>query len=337
VHPLEKARDVLESMGFNAQRVYTESIDGGDPATSRPAYTADTAPRYYWDGSALPATLGSNSPWVPYPDQLTNTLATAWNDGRIFVFYNSHGWCNAVGWWGVPFGNWDVDSLAADKPLPVVISTTCDSGFYDIELNETCDPGTPDPCFAEKLIRADKKGAVTVIAAPRETLIYVNGHLTEGYAHAIQWAGTGVVKMRLADMFLYGQGWVHGSCDPNDAVTHNRLYHIFGDPSLRIRLQKPPLTLSSIAHATLAFIGNLAAIDVSFATEGAVITAFQGSDRLVPVGRGVVSGGVAHLQMLTGRGSGVEVGTELELVATHPDALPANISATLEAAPRQAR
>jgi hypothetical protein len=256
-------------------------------------------------------------------------LDTAWNQGRIFVFYNSHGWCNGPGWWGVPFAYWDAFDLMQDQPLPVVFSTTCDSGFYDLEQNASCDAGTHDPCFAESLIRADRRGAVSIIAAPRETLIYVNGHLTEGYANAITYFGT-TTKMRLADVFLYGQGWVTGSCDPTDAKGSNRLYHIFGDPSLRIRMQKPPLTISSTGiSAALLSVGH---IKVNCSTEGATITAFRTTENggAIPVGRGIVKNGAATLQMLTTRiTSALNVGANLKIVVTHPDALSISVPVTV--------
>ena len=326
--PLEAARTVLESKGFNVQRLYKESVDAGDPTKDRPAYTADPAPRSFCDGSALPAAIGSNLPGHTYADTKTADLMTAWNEGRIFVFYNSHGWCNGPGWWGTPFAYWDADGLAQDKPLPVVFSTTCDSGFYDLEFNPSCDPITTNPCFAEELIRADRRGAVSIIAAPRETLIYVNGHLTEGYANAIKHFG-GTVKMRLADVFLYGQGWLTTSCNSNDARTHNHLYHIFGDPSLRIRMQKPPITLA--ASGIRASLLSAAHLTVNYPTEGATITAFRSVEGVMhPLGRGIVKNGVAELQMLTTRyTTSLGVGTPLQLVVSHPDALPLSIPDSL--------
>ncbi len=330
--PLETAKGVLESRGFNVQRLYIESVDAGDPHATppRPAYTADMAPRAFCDGSLLPADIGSNPPGQEYAASETAKLTTAWNEGRIFIFYNSHGYCNGPGWWGTPFAYWDADGLAQDKPLPVVFSTTCDSGFYDLELNPSCDPITANPCFAEELIRADRRGAVSIIAAPRETLIYVNGHLTEGYASAIKYFGT-TTKMRLADVFLWGQGWVVGSCDSNDARTHNHLYHIFGDPSLRIRMQKPPVTLVTTGvKVLLPAAGHLT---VNFPTDGVTITAYLNgvSNQPVPVGRGIVKDGVATLQMLTTRfANTVAVGSTLQLVATHPDALPVSVQASVE-------
>ncbi len=332
--PLETAKGVLESKGFNVQRLYIESVDAGDATTTppRPAYTADTAPRSFCDGSALPAALGSNPPGHEYATAATADLTTAWNEGRIFVFYNSHGWCNGPGWWGTPFGYWDADALAQDKPLPVVFSTTCDSGFYDLELKPSCSPITNNPCFAEDLIRADRRGAVSIIAAPRETYIYVNGHLTEGYANAIKHFGT-TTKMRLADVFWYGQGWVVGSCNANDARTHNHLYHIFGDPSLRIRMQKPPMTL--ITTGVKVSLLQAGQVTINYPTDGVTITAYlSGANaQQIPVGRGIVQNGVATLQMLTTRyASTVAVGSPLQLVATHPDALPVTLPATVEQA-----
>ena len=327
LQPLETAKAVLETRGFNVQRLYIEDIYGGDAEHGVPAYTADPAPRTFCDGDALPAAIGSNPPGVAYPVAHTADLMNGWNDGRIFVFYNSHGWCNGPGWWGVPFGYWDAAGLLQDQPLPVVFSTTCDSGFYDLELNSSCDPGTTDPCFAESLVRADRRGAVSIIAAPRETLIHVNGHLTEGYANAITHFGT-TTKMRLADVFLYGQGWITGSCDPTDARGSNRLYHIFGDPSLRVRMQKPPLTIASTGISAL--LQSAGQIKVNCGTEGATVTAFLTleNNTQIPVGRGIVKNGAAMLQMLTTRtAAAVNVGAPLKIVATHPDAMPVSVAA----------
>jgi len=205
-----------------------------------------------------------------------------------------------------------------------VISTTCDSGFYDMETYTSCDTTTNDPCFAEWIIRADRRGAVTVIASPRESLIYVNGHLNEGYANAITYYGTGKT-MRLADMFWYGQGWITGSCDPGDARVHTHLYHIFGDPSLRIRMQKPNITL--VPHDFEVSLAALGHLTVHSSTEGATVTAFRNLDgNLVPVGRGVIKNGESALQMLTTREAAtLDDGANLQVVVSHPDALPIQI------------
>ena len=328
MQPCEKARKVLLNNGYNVDRIYTESIDAGDPAENRPAYNGKPAPHYYYDGTMLPSSLWLSG-WNTYPEALTDTLKNAWNDGRIFIFYNSHGWCDGAGWWGVPFGLGDESGLTAQRPLPVVFSTTCDSGYYDMEVyTPTCNTDRHDPCFAEQLIRLDQRGAVSVIAAPRPTLISVNGQLTQAYARAIEWFGAGKVTMRLADIFLFGQGWISATCPHDEAVWHNHVYHIFGDPSLRIRLTKPVTVLGTIGSIVREVSG---AMIVHYEGEDSMITAYSELDgKWLPVARGIVKNGVASMQRLTYReAAAVTYGTSLHLVVTHSDALPVTFDATV--------
>ena len=104
----EAAKSLLEPQGFSVQRLYTEWIDGGDSSAKPPvpAYTADPAPRCYSDGSPLPSDLGNNRSGQAYATSSQSDTVKAWNEGRIFIFYNYHGYCNGVGWREclLPFG-----------------------------------------------------------------------------------------------------------------------------------------------------------------------------------------------------------------------------------------
>lgn len=321
LEPLETARDAISAAGFSIQRIYGETRYNGDPDEGIPAYTDDATPRSFCSKNPLPADLGPAGGYIWSLDNQepkTDELRTAWDDGRIFIFFNWHGACDGGGWWGPPFFTGNLDSLAAGNPLPILISTTCDSGFYDLENHSApCKPEGSKTSFAEKALRLADKGAVAVIAAPRATKIHDNGLLTMGYGQGI---AEQTHSYRLGSLFFIGQVFIYENASNAAGRVQNHLYHIFGDPTLRIRVKRPLTYLVNSARASATLVGNIPSLSISYASEGATLTAYHESallKRLIPIGRGVVKKGVAEMQLLSNQQ--FSEGMVLQIAATHPD------------------
>lgn len=323
LEPLETAHDTISAAGFTIQRIYGETLYGGDPDEGIPPYTDDPIPRRFSSKNPLPPDLGPDGGYEWSLDNQgpkTDELRTAWDAGRIFIFFNWHGACDGGGWWGPPFFTGNLDSLATGNPLPILLSTTCDSGFYDLEIHSApCSPEGSKTSFAEKALRLADKGAVAVIAAPRATKIHDNGLLTMGYGEAIAGqAGT----YRLGDLFFEGQVHIYLNASEAAGRVQNHLYHIFGDPTLRVRVKRPITVLASSARASAALIGKIPTLSISYATDGATLTVYHESAlsrALIPIGRGVVKKGVAEIQLLTNQE--LPDGMIVQIAATHPDAM----------------
>jgi hypothetical protein len=152
-------------------------------------------------------------------------VTAALNEGRGIVNYCGHG---DVTYWGTTgFSNNDVNALVNDNKLPFIISVACLNGQFDGAT-----------CFAEAWLRATHNGEPTGAigaymssilqswASPMEAQDEFNILLTE---------------LEPNTYFAFGAFCFAGSCSMMDAygadgVDMFNTWHIFGDPSLCIRL-----------------------------------------------------------------------------------------------------
>ena len=125
---------------------------------------------------------------------------------------------------------------------------------------------------------------------------------------------------RLGSLFFIGQVFIYENASNAAGRVQNHLYHIFGDPTLRIRVKRPLTYLVNSARASATLVGKIPSLSISYASEGATLTAYHESallKRLIPIGRGVVKKGVAEMQLLSNQQ--FSEGMVLQIAATHPD------------------
>jgi hypothetical protein len=289
IQVVEDVRNRLILNGYTADRIYTETIDGG--------YFGDPTPKRYANQAFLPFALQAPFPWSGD----TAGITAAWNAGRFAMIHLDHGW---PGGWAHPgFGPAATSNLANGNLLPVVLSYNCSSGYFDDETDGAPNEPIADPTpnghlsFTERLFRNPAGGAIGVISATRTTFatgnIMIRGALDAAIPTLDPAWGPSAAHRRLGDMLNHARNymWSHSSASGTDLLRHNLLYNLFGDPTLKMWTDQPAMLPNDFQADASA-----SAILVLYGVEGATITALQGSEEgTVPVGRGVVRDGVAVL------------------------------------------
>lgn len=222
---VEEVRDYMLSQNYTVERIYNK------------AKNAD--PQLYSDGTPLPKDLLlPNFPW----DGDAIKIITAWDKGCFYILHRGHG--ADFKWLDPGFSLEYMDLLANNNnKQPVVFSINCKTGEYHI----------PDSiCFAEKLLRMPKKGAVGIFAATDDSNRPNNNALTFGMFDAI-WPHPGLVvnfkgdypswntnpPAPHAEIYPMGQVLNQGllrmeQTYSGSSISTNEIYHYFGDPSMEM-------------------------------------------------------------------------------------------------------
>lgn len=299
----EFSRQVLLTAGKEVTRIYGR--------------TGDSTPARYYDGTLLPEALSSakNFAWNGGAKDITN----AWNNGTFLIIHRDHG---LVSGWGTPsYSSNNILALTNGERLPVVFSINCATGFFD---NETADGayGTIQNgiYFAENALRQPNGGAVSLIAATRNSPSWENSTLLQGFMDAI-WTnalpkfGTSQSQRRLGDILNHGKRYVVSKTGMNvmgetiwENAVRNELYlwHCIGDPTLELWVKNPHvqevLPNYQFNHQDVAIQNGIevaGGITILYGVEGAEITVFEeGPNEKMPIGRGVVKNGVAEINYL---------------------------------------
>jgi len=299
IEVVENVRSRLLSAGYAVQRIYTETIDGGDPNGDPPTppYVGDPTPRFYDDGADLPASLQPPFPW----DGDTQDILDAFDAGRFLVVHLDH--AGAGGWSHPHFTKTDAMNLANGERLPFVLGFNCSSGMFDNETDFENDPFLEtDPTsftyqsVSERLVRNANGGAIGVIAATRTTYghgnIMIKGALDSAIPTMDPAFGDATPHRRMGDMLFHARLYMMAKYGGgSNTVRHWLLYNLLGDPTVRLWTASPyRLRPGHVLHVLPEWL------EVQYAEEGSVITAFQETaDGVLPVGRGVVKDGIATL------------------------------------------
>ena len=140
---METIRGFMQNQGYTVERIY--ATDTGFPGNPNAQ-----DPRRYNDGTNLPNDL--LSPQYGWNGN-TNQISNAINVGRFLLTYRAHG---AWGGWSEPaFGNNNALALAQNDLTPLVISITCQAGWFDNETDDNTHGGRAvgDDCFTEVMLR----------------------------------------------------------------------------------------------------------------------------------------------------------------------------------------
>lgn len=328
---MEGIRNVLTARGYEAQRIYKETIDAGDPSATPPwpAYTGDPTPCLDAWGNALSSDIGPGSGfnWNGNNTDVIN----AWKDGRFLIMHFDHGWPG--GWWAPLFTVNDMhDSLyskVADRPF--VFSINCSSGLIDQKL---LDPNNNGYNFVQLLFWAPGQ-TMGIIASTRTSWSTESSALTRGYVDALfpetlDFGPSNFSFPRFGDVLCYGASaligewpsWFGGMRD------HVMMYQCYGDPTVAIRTENPyPFYLPESVDLQL----NGAALEALYSVDGATLTVMRASPasgELTPVGRGIVHNGVADIKTITD----VNANEELSVAIGAPNAIP--VRTTVQVKPR---
>ena len=299
----ELARNQMAAQGKTVERIYTRTGSG--------------TPTRYYNGTLLPAALGSGSGFS-WAGNTTN-IVDAFNAGRFLILHRDHGWED--GWANPGFTSTNVtNDLNNGALLPVVFSVNCASGLFD---NETAggDYGTSagSVYFAERLLRKANGGAVGMLGDTRNSPTWANSALTRGFFDAV-WPNTlpayggAISHRRLGDILNYGKAYlatqvgVAGTTEApsgGDLSSELYLWHVIGDPTLEMWTSNPH---SFTIDPNILVQINKYELQIRFPYDEAVITAFQETRTgPIPIGRGVVKNGEASFSLLNLPRPGVEI------------------------------
>lgn len=329
VETSELVRNALQAQGYTVERIYsTSTAYHNDPAKTSyyNSATRSTVPNRYYNGALLPADLRATSgfAWNGSDADVVNAI----NSGRFLMMHRGHG--GPSGWGSPSFGVGDLAGLNNGNRTPVIYSVNCASGLFD---NETLDPMLQDwnyntsvagAYWAERILRMEG-GAVGVIGDTRNSPTWANSALARGlfdatFPNVVPGYGSNTSIKRLGDILNYGKAYMvgqvgqaqtAGSVSNNEATTNMTLYHVFGDPSMKMWTSYPYQVVFPW------FIYDILAItprqwQVRYPVSGATITALQDGN---PVARGEVVNGEVMLDFI------VEVNPDapIELSAINPD------------------
>ena len=265
----ELVRDELLHQGYNVERIYSK-----ETCDLYNQYHKSDVPRFYYNGTPLPADIGENSGFTWSGSE--QDVIDAFNSGRFLIMHRDHGSEN--GWMRPNFNKNSIDQLNNGNLLPVVFSVNCSSGLFDHETNpgeplpahrsgqpypclpgpgqsNTCKASQTETYFAERLLRKPGGGAVGVIAATRDSPDLGDDALTRGLFDAV-WPdidpkiGFGATsRRRLGDILNYGKLYVLSQCGIQqslgkpvpalDVLSVFSLFHVLGDPTLEMWTSKP--------------------------------------------------------------------------------------------------
>ena len=211
------------------------------------------------------------------------------NDGRFFVLYLGHGGSKNMKYptfrdyttddrdyeegWHAPYYNTSFfGDLNNDDELPLVVSLSCNSGWFDGETDQDfLYLGTPvgtnafseyeNECFAENITRLLGGGAIAAIASSRPAYSIIIKDMADGLTQAF-WPGF----LTSQNQPMYGMGTallysklyakrqnpIHSTCpyiygtvlEPFDycrvVSTSFEEFHLFGDPETQLLTERPP-------------------------------------------------------------------------------------------------
>jgi hypothetical protein len=145
-------------------------------------------------------------------------VQAAFDDGRSFVSYVGHGgaavWASENIW-----NSWDAASLRAQSRQPLLLTLNCLNGYFVAPSFDA---------LAESMVKAEGRGAIAAFAP--------SGLSLDGPAHQYHRALMAELTLgrheRLGDAIAAAQrGYAQGGLMPELLG----LYHLFGDPAMRIR------------------------------------------------------------------------------------------------------
>ena len=305
----ERVRHLLVNKGYEVQRIYTRTIDGGAPNADPPVpgYEGDPTPAFIYSGEALPADIGPESNF--FYSGSTFAIRQAFGLGRFLILHRDHG--SSTSWINPKFDTNDMDAIFNPFNLPVIYSINCTTGIFD---NETSDQfSDSNVYFSEKLLRKTSGGAVGIIGDTRVSPSWANSAFTRGLFDAtwpdfIPGFGSDKSFRRLGDilnhakLYLWTQVGATGISAGN-VINEMYLWHVLGDPTLEMWISDPHDTDLPLAFGTTQDEDSLI---VDYAFDGATITAFQETDAFdpdgapirafVPIGRAEVVGGQAVIE-----------------------------------------
>ena len=239
---------------------------------NRVYYTENSNTPLCWNNGTYG--LGDSIPnYLRKPEFMWNGTSTdiinQINEGAFYVLHRDHG---DVNFWGDPYFNQNhISNLTNYDKMPIVFSLNCLTGRYQ-------ESSTQD-CFAESFLKKKDGGCVAIYAATGISFSGYNDALATGMFDAI-WpipglrsifpnsSNGGVISSTPSPTYELGQilevGMIRmqetwGATRTSGANYTRSLFHLFGDPSMKIYTESP----ISIQNPQICRIDNTIYVDVN--------------------------------------------------------------------------
>ncbi len=256
VRTAEEVRDFLMGEGYSVQRIYY-----AEPGATPKNYNLGK----YGNGEPLPSSLlrSNGFAWDGDGTDISNAIRS----GVFLLLHRDHGMDRNEGYshtgWGDPrFVETHIDALDNGDLLPVVLSINCQTGWFDGETDHY--PSRNHESFCELFLRKSGGGAVGLFGATRSSFSGHNDFMAEGMIDCV-WPdflpdipnnsgpnarlGAMLNHGRLVMDQLWGDPW-------SLRQLSYELFHVFGDPSLKMRTSggggdESSFTISNLGSAAL--------------------------------------------------------------------------------------
>ena len=280
----EDVQNFLDDQGFSAERIYT-TYNGYNNQEIFPEYWNNQSWAVFENdtpGETLPTFL--QKPQFPW-DGNANDIMNSLNAGSFFLLHRDHG--GRTGWGEPDFGSSDVNNLINGNLSPMVWSINCNTGWYDNETDDNeCGTSQQSECFVEAWLRNENGGSCGVMGSTRVSYSGINDRLVWGWMDAI-WPffttqmsdpyGDDIRITEMSSVLNYGKLYMMTKIT-DDEIRRTALeeFHWYGDPTLRMWTQQPPVL--AVTHDNSILIGSTS---FSVSTQNnAVVTIMQNGEIL---------------------------------------------------------
>ncbi|QZE14595.1 T9SS type A sorting domain-containing protein [Halosquirtibacter laminarini] len=237
-HTSEDIRSYVRQQGYDVERIYYAD-SGVNPTHFNNGF--------FSNGEAIPNELlkANGFDWDGDAEDIIRSI----NQGKFYVLHRDHGYAGGTGWAHPEFVKGQMRRLHNGNKLPVVFSINCHTGEFSL-----------DECFAEKFLRIKNGGAVAVFGASYYSMSGPNDGLAIGMFESI-WPAPGILPSfgrgssavnppaqgfnhsttKLGDVLNLGLLRMNQTWAPSNSylVYTYRLFHLFGDPAMRMWTKKP--------------------------------------------------------------------------------------------------
>lgn len=262
----EEIRDFLMKLGYTVDRVYFAEPEVTPTNYNNSGYASGEplpeellrANGFYWSGNA-------------------SNISSLIQDGCFLVSHRDHG--SRVGWGEPSYKIPEVKSLFNKSKLPVIMSTNCETGWFDNETDDvSTNTGTTAECFVEYWIRNFNGGAIGVLGSTRISYSGYNDALAKGFIDGIfpeflSYNLTGQPIYYLGQALNYAKFYMAQEYGSNTTrKIEFEEFHFYGDPATQIRTQAPgEFFVQSIDSCFL----NQRSLVINVGVQGAIITLLQ--------------------------------------------------------------
>jgi PKD repeat protein len=223
------------------------------------------------------------------------------NSGSLYLLHRDHGY--DLGWGDPHYDVGDIDGLNNGEQTPVVFSINCLTGKFD----------APE-CFTEKFLRHPHGGAVGIFGHAEVSYSGFNDGLAMGLIDAI-WSTPGLIPnftgsggvsnpnvSSHAPILTLGHVLNHSLVRMTEtwgeSQYSNELFHLFGDPAMKIWSQEPTEITATYSNTVICNLDSV--LEIFNASVPTATVTFVLNNKLIAATELVNGSGTLEFEPLTG-------------------------------------